>query len=666
MNKENNTNSKNPSAWWSLGVQGIGGVAQGLGKGAHNKVGDGLKTVAPVFNVIPGWGPLISAAVDTLGSGVNALTGTNMNDQFVESTKSIQNQLSSLQADTSSFESLSQQASSIPTLGNITKDQVGVEGPWAKAFGLTGISDTTEELNAANMNANNIARSNINAGANLLKQRNFFSNMKNSYSKGGQISPHTNGGYFSNGLTYIGEGGTHEENPYEGVFIGTDSQGVPNMVEEGEYIWNDYVFSNRLKIPMKYKNILSLGSKSKGYTFAEAVDSIQKESEERPNDPISKNGLMANLYKLQGIQEQVRQTKEPQQQQLINKFDNAGPIDKGGTLLYPGNAPYMSTFLDDYSVPVFQEELPIVKSIPTVKEVLTDKYNNLYGDVEFEDGLGNIIYPTFNYISPTQFGQTWKSKTDPDSPLITKKETKPAQVKTKVDPNANLRYWSALQNMAQGIADLFTEPDYSNAEAIEGLNLVTPKIAAPRNSVRLKYNPIDPYAQATTVGTQGLTAMNLLSQSAVSNPALQAQLIGLNYLNQQEKAKAFREGIKLNIDNKNTVAEKNAALESADNQLALEAAKANQNAANANNAILLDKTNKAVALRQAEDQAYAAAISGNRDALNKDITGIGQEAYAYNQIVSNPTLGYAYDKYLGNIIKKNNSKGGYLTIKRRK
>ena len=30
----------------------------------------------------------------------------------------------------------------------------------------------------------------------------------------------------------IGNGGTHEENPMEGVQMGMDAQGVPNLVEE--------------------------------------------------------------------------------------------------------------------------------------------------------------------------------------------------------------------------------------------------------------------------------------------------------------------------------------------------------------------------------------------------------------------------------------------------
>ena len=57
----------------------------------------------------------------------------------------------------------------------------------------------------------------------------------------------TNGGNYDDNLIIIGSGGSHEDNPYNGVKLGVDERGIPNLVEENETIWNDYVFSNRLK-----------------------------------------------------------------------------------------------------------------------------------------------------------------------------------------------------------------------------------------------------------------------------------------------------------------------------------------------------------------------------------------------------------------------------------
>ena len=79
---------------------------------------------------------------------------------------------------------------------------------------------------------------------------------------GGNVE--ANGATWSDGMTHINVGGSHEENPNEGVQLGVDNEGTPNLVEEGEVIYNDYVFSNRLTVPViKKKKDLSQEEKSK-------------------------------------------------------------------------------------------------------------------------------------------------------------------------------------------------------------------------------------------------------------------------------------------------------------------------------------------------------------------------------------------------------------------
>ena len=87
--------------------------------------------------------------------------------------------------------------------------------------------------------------------------------------------------------------------------MGVDQEGTPNLVEEGEVIFNDYVFSNRLKVPKSVRNKYKLRGK-KDLTFADAALQMSKESEERPNDPISQNGLEALLGELAYTQEDIR------------------------------------------------------------------------------------------------------------------------------------------------------------------------------------------------------------------------------------------------------------------------------------------------------------------------------------------------------------------------
>lgn len=110
---------------------------------------------------------------------------------------------------------------------------------------------------------------------------------------------------FTNNVSIIGNGGTHENNPHEGVQMGIAPDGKPNLVEEGEAVYNDYVFSNRLTVPEEVKKKYKIKG-PKDMTFAEAFTTAQKESEERPNDPISKDGLDYLAMILARTQEAVR------------------------------------------------------------------------------------------------------------------------------------------------------------------------------------------------------------------------------------------------------------------------------------------------------------------------------------------------------------------------
>lgn len=143
----------------------------------------------------------------------------------------------------------------------------------------------------------------------MVKKANFARNAsKWKHAFGGNLL--TNGAEWDNGLTIIGNGGTHEENPNEGVQMGMDAQGIPNLVEEGEVIFNDYVFSDRMKVPNSTRERLGLSKKDKNLTFAKAAKKLSKESEERPNDPISKNGLEHSLGILSYTQEDERFKKQ--------------------------------------------------------------------------------------------------------------------------------------------------------------------------------------------------------------------------------------------------------------------------------------------------------------------------------------------------------------------
>lgn len=113
----------------------------------------------------------------------------------------------------------------------------------------------------------------------------------------------------TNGVTEFNTGGTHEQNPYGGIQQGVASDGLPNLVEEGEVKYKDYIYSARLHATGKLLDEYNLPKKYEGMTFGEIARKLQKGSEERENDPVSLNGLNAVMQRLADAQEKVRANK---------------------------------------------------------------------------------------------------------------------------------------------------------------------------------------------------------------------------------------------------------------------------------------------------------------------------------------------------------------------
>lgn len=134
----------------------------------------------------------------------------------------------------------------------------------------------------------------------------------------------THGGYFAPaGYMRINAGGSHEENPNGGVQVGVDPQGIPNMVEEGESIYQDFVFSDNIKAQEKFLVEVNLPKRYAGKLYSEIVDDLFAEAEERPNDPVSKNGLDAMLGRLAQAQEEQKAAEE--EAALLEELKNMSP-----------------------------------------------------------------------------------------------------------------------------------------------------------------------------------------------------------------------------------------------------------------------------------------------------------------------------------------------------
>ena len=293
--------------------------------GNHTGVGDAINTIS---SMMPGVGGLIGAGVGTL---TNTLFGSNINQGFVDATENNIDNLNNYYSTATDTTSLMNDWNNAGFMSHVSKDDVGTEGWFSNAA-----TNTTNRLNtgidranaraynalfntAQNINKNNtmyaLATQRAYGGPLTMRYTGTMSPFGNQFNLGGELS---HGGIFDDNFNTISNGGTHEENPYGGVPMGVDNQGIPNLVEEGEVIWDNYVFSNKLKVPSKVNKKYNLKDNS---TFAEAIKKLTKESEEMPNDPITRRGIDAIASEFAEAQEIVRAKKGS---------DNRGNVFKEG------------------------------------------------------------------------------------------------------------------------------------------------------------------------------------------------------------------------------------------------------------------------------------------------------------------------------------------------
>lgn len=143
------------------------------------------------------------------------------------------------------------------------------------------------------------------------------------FALGGDVQTH--GGDFTTGLVRLDAGGSHSENPYGGVQFGTDSQGTPNLLEEGETIYDSYVYSDRILADEATKKKFHLPLK-KDISYADISKRLEREASERPSDPISKAGLEAQMADL--AEQQERQKQEMEAESARRAFESLTPEEQ--------------------------------------------------------------------------------------------------------------------------------------------------------------------------------------------------------------------------------------------------------------------------------------------------------------------------------------------------
>lgn len=153
------------------------------------------------------------------------------------------------------------------------------------------------------------------------------------------------GGYFSpQGYIRIDTGGSHDENPNGGVQIGVDEQNIPNMLEEDESVYKDYVFSDNIRAEKKFLVDNHIPEKYAGKLYSEIADAYVAEAEDRPLDSISNRGLNAMLGRLAQAQESQKEEK------------TVSELEKEMSKLTPEELDELEATLAEQEVPVEEQE----------------------------------------------------------------------------------------------------------------------------------------------------------------------------------------------------------------------------------------------------------------------------------------------------------------------
>lgn len=499
----------------------------------------------------------------------------------------------------------------------------------------------------------------------------------------------THGADFANGQIIVGNGGTHEENPMEGVPMGMDAEGNPNLVEQGEVIFNDYVFSNRLFADGGLLESFNLPKSYDGHSFAAIAEKLGDESKERPNDPISKRGLLSSMSRLQQAQETVRQQTQEGQEGV--QYAHGG---KMGTLFdglgnKSNNLKRANFFLepteDNYSYN------------PFIDMAYTDPNKNTYGIYKY--GVG--ITPNGEFVETPKYmaraaakragydvGTSLDDYNKNPIKVPEKKKSAVSRLLSNLD-DTDLRY-APVVGAAIGLGqNLFSRPDYTSADTIlEAANQAgnyTPIGYTPIGNY-LQYRPFDRNFYLNKLNAQaGATRRAIMN---TTSPSRNAALLAVDYNAQGRLGDLARQAEEYNLAQRQAVETFNRGTNQANAEMGLKAAMANQEAALRARSSRLSGVAQAMAVKDAVDARRGASMSANLTNFFNSLGDIGREEYSRNMIMSNPALYYSIDSK-GNVTykngyetlseaekkevrdaankakKKKKAKGGYLTIKKK-
>lgn len=651
-----------------------GAVGNMIGGGYTSGVGSALSTIGSIGSMIPGpWGAAIGAGASILGGVASSLVGTKVDQEKLNAANEGTAALNNFTSTATSFDDIvgpqAQAAVQNAYSGGALKkgwakrrnNELRIERANAQAFADNSVTNNVENI-ASTQDRNLLANSAAYGGpvfgaidySNLmdymtLRQKQLKSNPR---AFGGSLL--TNGAAWDTGMTHINNGGSHESNPYEGVPMGVDPNGVPNLVEEGEVVWNDYVFSKRLMVPQTFRKKYKLASGG-SLSFADAAKKFSEESNERPNDPISKAGRDSLLSALMDQQEQVREKQA--QRQAKREFNSMSPEEQLGIMqaaqqYAQENASQQGAMpsgpegvkIDNGEMTGISQNIP-ADGTPMDNAPVMAAYGGRLGNVfSGEGGSSNFLFRTFtlpkiersakyafsNTFEPSLYG-TGISLNIPKFNISKSDGGEEQKKKDKKDVNINwMRYAPVAGSGVMAFTDalgITNKPDYSNAERVESASNVTPQyIDAPLIGDYLSYNPLDRNYYLNSLRSSAAASRRALSNNAGGNRATaMAGILASDYNTTNSIGKFIREGEEYNQAQRIKVGEFNRGTNQYNASMLADIAKANQKANENAYKIRISGITSGAQLRAAEQAAANSARSANINNFLQGIGDIGKE-----------------------------------------
>lgn len=409
------------------------------------------------------------------------------------------------------------------------------------------------------------------------KRATFAQNARNWNAFGGWLN--TQGGDFTNGVTFIDEGGSHEENPYQGIQIGVDPEGAPNLVEQGEVVYDDYVFSDRMEIPDDIRKEYKL----RGKTFAKAAKSAQRESEERPNDPLSTRGLQAAMERIAEAQEEVRNRKRIRNIKS-NRFDKGGPINPAPIFTNP--------YLENSKLP-----------------------NEIGGFTAYGTTFGNAP------MTKEELNNFEKNRRDYMKSLDNEERGRKRQTWT--------RYAPIIGSGLASLSDLFSKPDYGSADMIGGVDLGAEAAGYAPIGNYLSYRPLDRDFYINKMNQQAAaTRRGLMNTSGGNRLNAQAGILAADYNYGQNIGNLARQAEEYNQQLRERVEAFNRGTNMFNTETGLKASMFNAESRNAAKRARLGQATTAAQMRQAIKDQDAARRSAN---ITNFLQGLGDMGWENEQ-----------------------------------